>query len=70
MMRRTRCSGKPLRRSPGTNAWTKTDPMPDPRESGSAVSLQDGSVLLIGGSVLTPDGGTDLLSSVRFIPGS
>ena len=34
---------------PTTNAWTQLPPMPEPRAGGSAVTLADGSVLLVGG---------------------
>jgi serpin B len=34
---------------PATGAWTATTPLPGPRERASAVTLTDGSVLLVGG---------------------
>ena len=64
---------------PATDAWTALPPMPEPRAGGAAVTLTDGSVLIVGGYNETMTfGGTDcetqdqptgLASAVRFVPG-
>ena len=63
---------------PATDAWTALPPMPEPRAGGVAVTLADGSVLIVGGYNETADLGTDcetpdqptgLASAVRFVPG-
>ena len=61
---------------PDAGTWAPTTPMPRPRSGASAVVLEDGSVLLVGGIMAhaemgstpacpTPDPGT-----VRYVPGS
>ena len=64
---------------PATDAWTALPPMPEPRAGGAAVTLADGSVLIVGGYNETADVGdtdcqtqdqpTGLASAVRFVPG-
>jgi len=63
---------------PATDTWTALPPMPEPRAGGAAVTLTDGSVLIVGGYNETAYGGTDcqtpdqptgLASAVRFVPG-
>ena len=34
---------------PVTGSWTPTIPLPEPRERAAAISLADGSILLVGG---------------------
>jgi hypothetical protein len=55
---------------PKTDTWTDLPPMPEPREQGSAVSLHDGSVLLVGGSGGWDQEGERIgrTSAVRFVP--
>jgi N-acetylneuraminic acid mutarotase len=58
---------------PATDTWTATAPMPVARSSGTAVLLEDGSVLIVGGAFgngalgdpYCPMGG---LAAVRYIP--
>jgi hypothetical protein len=52
-----------------TNAWSAAPPMPEPRSGGAAVTLADGSALIVGGSN-RPAGGDvfDLASAARFVP--
>jgi hypothetical protein len=63
---------------PVSNTWTGLPAMPEPRAGGAAVSLADGSVLLVGGvsgsehsSACDPEepAATGLASTVRFVPG-
>ncbi len=55
---------------PDANQWTlTTGPMPTPRWGHSAVLLDDGSVLVAGGSASRPGGGvTALRSAERYTP--
>jgi hypothetical protein len=54
---------------PATDTWTPLPTMPDPMRWGNAVSLPDGSVLLLGGiDDATSEAGTPLTSVTRFIP--
>jgi N-acetylneuraminic acid mutarotase len=61
---------------PATNKWTPTVAMPGVRQQGTAVRLQDGSVLLIGGDLgrqgeaSTPGGYAVqiLATAVRYVP--
>jgi hypothetical protein len=58
---------------PATDTWSATDPMPVARSGGTAVLLEDGSVLIVGGAFgngplgdpYCPMGG---LAAVRYIP--
>lgn len=53
---------------PATNTWLPLLPMTEARGSGAAVTLPDGSVLLVGG-VDDSQGGTGVLASaIRFVP--
>jgi hypothetical protein len=60
---------------PATNLWTALPPMPLPRAGGAAVSLADGSILLVGGtyemerSLDCSEGPTGLVTTIRFVPG-
>ncbi len=64
---------------PATDVWTALPPMPEPRAGGVAVTLTDGSVLIVGGynetltfddtDCETQDQPTGLASAVRFVPG-
>lgn len=60
---------------PATDTWTALSPMPEPRAGGAAVTLADGSVLIVGGHDEWPAGGnectegpTGLATAVRFVP--
>ncbi|HMJ80008.1 MAG TPA: kelch repeat-containing protein [Candidatus Dormibacteraeota bacterium] len=58
---------------PVTNGWSPLPPMPSPRAGGAAVTLRDGSVLLLGGfNDVAGRGGCDepsgLTSAIRFVP--
>jgi hypothetical protein len=58
---------------PAASTWSSLPQMPESRAAGAAVSLPDGSVLLIGGfNDATPAGSCDqpsgLSSTVRFVP--
>jgi N-acetylneuraminic acid mutarotase len=60
---------------PGTGAWTSTTPMPMPRAGASAVLLDDGSAVFVGGSAsegelhATPGCPVAEPRVVRYIPG-
>jgi hypothetical protein len=60
---------------PDADSWTALPPMPEHRAGGAAVTLGDGSVLLVGGYYETrqswdcSEGPTGLVSTVRFVPG-
>ena len=64
---------------PATDAWTALAPMPESRAGGAAVTLTDGSVVIVGGynetltfddtDCQTQDQPTGLASAVRFVPG-
>ncbi len=59
---------------PATNTWTATTPLPEPRERASAVTLADGSVLLVGGDrgyvgePSTPWCPEPIAAAVRYVP--
>jgi serpin B len=59
---------------PATNTWTATTPLPEPRERASAVTLADGSVLLVGGDrgylgePSTPWCPEPIAEAVRYVP--
>jgi serpin B len=59
---------------PSTNTWTATTPLPEPRERASAVTLADGSVLLVGGDrgyvgePSTPWCPEPVAAAVRYVP--
>jgi hypothetical protein len=54
----------------GTDSWSELPAMPAPRTQATAVALDDGSVLVIGGfGEDTPDGSSELATAVRFLPG-
>ena len=57
--------------NPATDTWSALPPMPDPRAGGATVTLADGSILMIGGYVVSPPDGdqADIASAVRFLPG-
>lgn len=60
---------------PAAGTWTTLPPMPEHRAGGAAVTLGDGSVLLVGGSYETQrswdcaEGATGLVTTFRFVPG-
>jgi len=54
---------------PATDTWSALPPMPDARASGVAVTLGDGSAVLIGGYRELPDTTEYLASATRFVPG-
>ncbi|HYN47402.1 MAG TPA: serpin family protein, partial [Candidatus Nanopelagicales bacterium] len=59
---------------PATGSWTATTPLPEPRERASAVTLADGSVLLVGGDrgyvgePFTPWCPEPIAASIRYVP--
>ena len=59
---------------PATNTWTATTPLPEPRERASAVTLDDGSILLVGGDrgyigePSTPWCPEPIAAAVRYVP--
>jgi hypothetical protein len=54
---------------PVADTWSPLPPMPEPRAGGTALTLTDGSVLLVGGYVAETGGQqTALASAVRFVP--
>jgi hypothetical protein len=60
---------------PATGRWTATTPMPSPRAGASAVLLEDGSAVFVGGSVSegpfsTPGCPEPHPQVVRYVPGS
>jgi hypothetical protein len=64
---------------PATGTWTDLPPLPEPRAGGAAVTLDDGSVILVGGLVERPTRyensencstePTGNSSAIRFVPG-
>jgi hypothetical protein len=54
---------------PTTNTWSAAPPMPEPRSGGAAVTLADGSALLVGG-INDPAGDAylQLTTAVGFVP--
>ena len=61
---------------PDADTWAPTTPMPRPRSGASAVLLEDGSVLLVGGIMAHPEMGstpacpTPDPGTLRYVPGS
>jgi hypothetical protein len=54
---------------PATDAWTPLSPMPDARWGGTAATLADGSVLIVGGLIDEGvAGAAGPKSAVRFVP--
>ena len=59
---------------PSANTWTATTPLPEPRERASAVTLADGSILLVGGDrgyvgePSTPWCPEPIAAAVRYVP--
>ena len=55
---------------PATDTWASLPPLPEARQGGVAVALQDGSVLLVGGYAwMYGQDGDTRPTPVRFVPG-
>jgi N-acetylneuraminic acid mutarotase len=65
---RTRTSAAALVYNPTKNRWGRLPPMPRAQAGGAVVTLGDGSVVIAGGMIETPDEWVPLRSIVRFTP--
>jgi hypothetical protein len=52
---------------PGSNAWSSAPAMPGPRQSGQALTLQDGSAFVLGGNTEIDEGNSGP-AVVRYLP--